>query len=160
VTDYGGAVAVFGPGAEGETSPKMHLGGAQTGLGQNFGAVLTARRFLTVANNAHSTVTTYRPLVPLAVPSRVRNLVVKGTREAPTRPVDWSPPVNNGGAPVTSYRVEVRKNGNLILARTVTASRVTLRRAGLVAGRLAIQVRARNSVGFGEPARQVFVVRK
>jgi sugar lactone lactonase YvrE len=160
VTNFEGGVAVFGPGAQGETSPKMHLVGAQTGLRGSFGAVLSPKRLVTVANHGLSTVTTYRPLVPLAVPSGVRNLVVKGTRAAVVRPVDWAPPVNDGGAPVTSYRVEVRKNGNLVLARTVDASQVRLRRADLVAGRLSIQVRAKNSVGFGAPIRKLFVVRK
>jgi hypothetical protein len=70
------------------------------------------------------------------------------------------PPVNDGGAPVTSYRVEVRKNGYLVLARTVDASHVTLRRADLVAGRLTVRVRAKNSVGFSAPTRKLFVVRR
>lgn len=159
VTNFEGGVAVFGPGARGEAAPKMYLLGEDTGLGQSFGAVLNARRFLTVANQAHSTVTTYRPLVPLAAPGRVRDLVVKGTRAAVTRAVDWLPPVDDGGAPVTSYRVEVRKGGSLVLARTVEGSSVKLRRADLVTGTLTVQVRARNSVGFGEPVRQEFVVR-
>jgi 6-phosphogluconolactonase (cycloisomerase 2 family) len=160
VTNFDGGVAVFGPRAQGETSPKMHLVGAQTGLRGSFGAVLSPKRLLTVANHALSTVTTYRPLVPLKVPSRARDLVVKGTRTAPARTVDWMPPVNDGGAPVTSYRVEVRKNGYLVLARTVDASHVTLRRADLVAGRLTVRVRAKNSVGFSAPTRKLFVVRR
>jgi glucose/arabinose dehydrogenase len=93
-------------------------------------------------------------------PGKVRALKVEGAKAAKRRLVDWTAPRHNGGFPVTSYRVVVRKGTKLVLTKTVKASQLTLKRAKLPQGKLTVTVRATNKIGSGPGARTTFVVKQ
>lgn len=85
-------------------------------------------------------------------PSAPRRL--RATPSGARLAVSWRQPADDGGAPVSGYRVEVVHRGRIVY-RTSAGSdsrRVTVRRERLPTGRLAIRVSARNSVGKGEVA--------
>lgn len=101
------------------------------------------------------------PDVPsVTEPSRVRTLAVAGGRAAARRVIRWTAPGSTGGAPVTAYRVVVRKGERVLLDRTVGPRKlqVSVARATLAKGRHVVQVSARNSAGWSPTRRAAFEV--
>jgi hypothetical protein len=77
----------------------------------------------------------------------------------------WTPPANNGGAPITGYRVRALRmaaDGNTVLATTVSAVQPAAARTlvmPLVAGNYRFTVEAINAVGTGpQSARSNLVI--
>ena len=154
-----GAVEVFAPDASGASTPIVSLHGPDTGLNSSLCVLVEPDRSVTVANDVPGTVTTFAPLVPFTVPSRVRSLSVSGPADARRRTVDWKAPLDDGGRPVGNYLVEVRRDGETVLRRTVTATEVTLHRGDLPRGKLSVRVRARSAEGLGAASVERFTVR-
>jgi hypothetical protein len=154
-------VVVFGPGANGDTTPMRTLAGATTQLTGPVGVTLDARRNLVVADYAGNSLATIAPLVPLAKPGKVRKLKISGKRTAKRRTVSWKPPATDGGTPITGYRVVVRKHHRTVLVKKLTAHKTSVRlaRHALPRGRLKVRVTARNAVGTGPATRHRFRVR-
>ena len=111
-TDGGdGSITVYAPGANGDVFPVKRLSGAATGITYPTGVAVDTNRNVRVVNEYSSdastvpSVFTFAPLIPLAKPTAVRSLKVSGTSTASTRTVSWTAPANNGGTPITIYRV-------------------------------------------------------
>lgn len=159
-------VRVFAAGATGSAAPVAFLSGELHDLDLPRGLALRPDGQVVVTDEADDALYTYDSLVSdvtapqVRKPGKVRALkVAKGPRKL-RRPVTWRVPKADGGAPVTGYRVVVKKGKRTVLTRTVAKRRVVLRRGQLPRGKLQVRVAARNSEGFGPVARKRFRVRK
>lgn len=152
------AIAVFAAGASGDVAPVVRLVGPQTDLGATAGVGVDAAHRVVVANSDAATLTTYAPLVALPRPGAVSGLKVTGKASAPKRTVVWKAPTT--AVPVTGYRVIVRKGATVVLTRTVSGTRTTLRAAKLRTGRHTVSVTARNAGGTGPVRSTSFSVAK
>ncbi len=67
--------------------------------------------------------------------------------------LNWSPPQNNGGSPITGYEVDYRISPNLSYATAATLNNVTTyTHTGLITGKTYIyRVSAINAIGTGSP---------
>jgi hypothetical protein len=156
VAEEGGqlAVLVFSSATpSGNSPPRLRLTAAD--LGKPRALAVDAQRRLTVLND--DAVLTFAPLPapppPVSAPSAVTRLKVKGAKTAAKRKVTWAAPATTGGAPITGYVVTVRKGRKVLLTKTVTTTKVTLKRKKLRPGRLTLTVTAVNSAGSGAAAK-------
>jgi len=93
---------------------------------------------------------------------KVRSLAVHGSSKAKTRSVTWKAPKSNGGKPVTTYVVKVKKGSKTLWTKTVKAGthQVSVPRSKLRAGTDKVYVKAVTSIGTGSAASKSFTVRK
>lgn len=156
------AVVMFGPTTpSGNSAPAQRLVGNGTDLNDPVGIAVDPQRRLTVSVGTPALLT-FAPLplpapptppTPPATPAgAVGGLKAKGKPSAAKRKITWSAPASTGGAPVTGYVLTVTKGSKTLLTKTLSGTRVVLKRKKLKPGRLTVTVRAVTSAGQGAPA--------
>ncbi len=159
------SVAVFSPTAlSGNTAPTTRLIGANTDLVEPDGIAVDSQHRVVVINYfGTSMITTYNPLVPLpTVPGAVRKLKVAGASGAAKRTISWKKPSDNGGTPLTGYRVTIKKGKKTLVTKTLRPSQTSfvVRRKKLAKGVHTVSVVAINRVGASKKAVASFRVVK
>ena len=160
----GSSVAVFAPGAHDDATPVARLVGAATTLQRPSGIALDANRNVYVSDSSDpvtsNLLTKFSPLMPFLKPSTVRNLTVSGSSTSSTRTVRWSSPTNNGGTPITKYRIIVKMGTTTLYDKTTTSRSYKLWRSKLRSGTNKVNVYAYNKVGRSTAVIKSFTVKK
>ena len=180
------ALLVFPPQATTGTAPTTVLSGPASKVTGPNGLVVLGDGSVVLANQSrlspfsNDSVTTYAPLVggggpggpggptgpggpgdPAATaPGKVRKLKVAGEKDDAKRKVTWKAPSSDGGAPVTGYKVVVKKGSTVVKTKTLKALVLQLKRSKLPAGTLKVTVVAMNSTGLGAGVTTTFKVVK
>ncbi|KQV75141.1 hypothetical protein ASC61_09070 [Aeromicrobium sp. Root344] len=159
-----GSVTVFAPGTQGDAFPIKRLSGA--GISYPTGVAVDTNRNVHVVNeystdvaNAPS-VFTFAPLIPLTKPTAARNIKISGSSTSSSRRVTWNSPINNGGTPITKYKVVVKKGTTTLYNKVVTTRSYTLLRSKLKAGTNRVYVYAFNRIGASSSVSKTFTVKK
>ncbi|KRC65910.1 hypothetical protein ASE12_14755 [Aeromicrobium sp. Root236] len=161
-----GSVTVFAPGTSGDAFPIKRLSGGNTGIKYPTGVAVDTNRNVHVVNeysgNAASeqSVFTFNPLVPLTKPPAARSLKISGSSTSSTRTVSWTAPADNGGTPITKYRVIVKSGTKTLYDRTTTSRSYKLLRSKLKSGTNKVYVYAFNKVGSSPSISKTFTVKK
>jgi len=158
------SVTVFAAGATGNVAPVKRLVGANTLLDQPVGIALDAERRVYVVNGINSGVgkilVQFPTLRPFLKPSSVRSIKVSGSSKSKTRTLSWSVPANDGGTPITKYRVLVKKGSSVLYNKYVTSRSYKVSRSKLKSGLNRVYVYAYNKVGVAPYATKTFTVKK
>lgn len=158
------SVLVFAAGATGNVAPVKRVIGASTQLNNPAGIALDAARRVYVVNGINSgtgnVLVQFPTLMPFLKPTVVRSLKVSGSSAGSTRTVSWLSPSNNGGTPITKYRIIVKKGTTTLYDRTTTSRRYTLLRSKLKNGTNRVYVYAYNKVGRSSATTRTFTVTK
>lgn len=165
VTNAGSdSVVVFAAGANGNVAPVKRIVGASTQLNNPAGIALDAERRVYVVNMINSGVgdnlVQFPTLMPFKVPAVARAMKVSGSSKSKTRTVSWSAPANNGGTPVTRYKVVVKKGSKTLYSKFVTGRSFKMSRSKLKSGTNTAYVYAYNRIGSAPAAKKSFTVKK
>lgn len=158
------SVVVFAAGATGNVAPVKRVIGASTQLSQPAGIALDAARRVYVVNvtnsGAGNILVQFPTLMPFLKPTAVRSVKVSGASASSTRTVSWVSPSNNGGTPITKYRIIVKKGTTTLYDKYTTSRYYRLSRSKLKNGTNKAYVFAYNKVGRSSATSRTFTVYK